>query len=56
VYEVRELAEVKHFCNHKLGISERQMGTVTWPEVAHRLVQVRLAGKKGRRWGGQQAP
>ncbi|KAI3424722.1 hypothetical protein D9Q98_008111 [Chlorella vulgaris] len=40
VYEVRELAEVKHFCNHKLGISERQMGTVTWPEVAHRLVQV----------------
>lgn len=40
VVDVRDLAEIKHFCNHKLGISERQMGTITWPEVAHRLVQV----------------
>ena len=96
VYEVRELAEIKHFCNHKLGLrwvgwagrgvgggaqggadaamcaalaapapspasalscwhhpthlapgsccSERQMGTVTWPEVAQRLVQVSMGG------------
>ena len=40
VAEVRGLAEVRHFCNHKLGLSERQLATATWPEVAHRLVQV----------------
>lgn len=40
VHEVRDLAEIRHFCNHKLGVSERQLATITWPEVAHRLVQV----------------
>ncbi|GAB4821600.1 hypothetical protein N2152v2_008646 [Parachlorella kessleri] len=40
VAEVRGLAEVRHFCQHKLGLSERQLATCTWPEVAHRLVQV----------------
>lgn len=39
--ELRALAEVRHFCNHKLGLSERQLQTVTWPEVVHRMVQVR---------------
>lgn len=38
--DLRALAEVRHFCNHKLGLSERQLQTVTWPEVVHRIVQV----------------
>ena len=34
------LLQVQHFVNHKLGLSERQLQTVTWPEVARRIVQV----------------
>ncbi|KAL6780039.1 ATG9 [Auxenochlorella protothecoides x Auxenochlorella symbiontica] len=40
VMEVRGLAEIQHFFNQKLGISERRIKTITWPEVLHRLVQV----------------
>lgn len=31
---------MRHFCNVRLGLSERAMQTVTWPEVAHRIVEV----------------
>ena len=34
--------QVQHFVNHKLGLSERQLQTVTWPEVARRIVQACL--------------
>lgn len=34
-------AQVRHFCNARLGLSERAMQTVTWPEVARRIVEVR---------------
>ncbi len=37
------LSQVQHFVNHKLGLSERQLQTVTWPEVARRIVQVRAS-------------
>lgn len=40
--DLRALADVRHFVNHKLGLSERQLQTVTWPEVVHRIVQARL--------------
>jgi hypothetical protein len=40
-YELRELLEVHSFFSERLGISERRVRTITWPEVAHRLVQVR---------------
>lgn len=38
--DLRSLAQVQHFYNHKLGLSERQLQTVTWPEVVHRIVEV----------------
>ena len=33
-------AAMRAFTTNKLGLSERQLRTVTWPEVAHRIVQV----------------
>ncbi len=31
-----------HFVLHRLGLSERQLKTVTWPEMAKRVVEVPL--------------
>lgn len=31
-------ARIRHFTTHKLGLSERQLQSVTWPEIAHRIV------------------
>lgn len=47
VMEVRGLAEIQHFFNQKLGISERRIKTITWPEVLHRLVQVGSGAAQG---------
>ena len=33
-------ARIRHFTTHKLGLSERQLQSVTWPEIAHRIVLV----------------
>ena len=33
-------AALRSFTTNKLGLSERQLRTVTWPEVAHRIVEV----------------
>lgn len=38
--DMRALAEVRHFCNHRLGLSERAVQTVSWPHVARRIVEV----------------
>lgn len=38
--------QVRHFCNARLGLSERAMQTVTWPEVARRIVEVRAVAEK----------
>jgi autophagy-related protein 9 len=38
--DLRAAAGIRHFTTHKLGLSERQLQTVTWPEVATRIVQV----------------
>ena len=40
VVDVREAAVIKHFSQHRLGLSPRQLRTVTWPEVARRIVDV----------------
>ena len=51
--DMRALAEVRHFCNHRLGLSERAVQTVSWPHVARRIVEVRpppgLQGRIGLR-------
>lgn len=38
--DVRNSAEMRHFVQHRLGLSERQLKTVTWPEMAKRIVEV----------------
>ena len=38
--DLREAAVIKHFTQHRLGLSPRQLRTVTWPEVARRIVDV----------------
>ena len=40
IVDVREAAVIKHFTQHRLGLSPRQLRTVTWPEVARRIVDV----------------
>lgn len=40
VLDLRAAAAIRSFTTDKLGLSERQLRTVTWPEVAHRIVQV----------------
>ncbi|KAG1681142.1 hypothetical protein FOA52_015585 [Chlamydomonas sp. UWO 241] len=40
VTELREMLETRHFFNNTLGVSERQVGTMTWAEVVHRIVLV----------------
>ena len=40
VRDVVVMVEVGHFFHNKLGISERRIKTITWPEVAKRLHQV----------------
>ena len=32
--------DIGHFTTHKLGLSERQLQTITWPEVVRRIVGV----------------
>lgn len=38
VADLRDLLELKHFVNNKLGISERQVKMMTWSELVHRIV------------------
>lgn len=40
--DLREAAVISHFTRHRLGLSARQLKTVTWPEVARRIVDVRF--------------
>ena len=40
--DLKAAASIRHFTTHKLGLSERQLQTVTWPEIATRIVQVSL--------------
>lgn len=40
VSEVRAAVDIGHFTTHKLGLSERQLQTITWPEVVRRIVGV----------------
>ncbi|KAK2076101.1 hypothetical protein QBZ16_001437 [Prototheca wickerhamii] len=43
VRDVVVMVEVGHFFHNKLGISERRIKTITWPEVARRLHQVQAS-------------
>ena len=43
VRDIRAASDIRHFTTHKLGLSESQLKTVTWPEVAKRIVDVRHA-------------
>lgn len=38
--DLRGAANIRHFTTHKLGLSERQLQSVTWPDIAHRIVLV----------------
>lgn len=40
VVDLRDLMEIKHFMNAKLGVSETLIRTITWPDLARRLVEV----------------
>ena len=40
VNDMKELADVKDFVNNKLGMSDRELQTITWPELVSRLVGV----------------
>ena len=42
VRDIHAASDIRHFTTHKLGLSESQLKTVTWPEVAKRIVNVRL--------------
>ena len=39
VMDLRAAVHVRYFTKHKLGLSERQLQTVTWPDIASRIVQ-----------------
>lgn len=41
VRDIHAASDIRHFTTHKLGLSESQLKTVTWPEVAKRIVNVR---------------
>lgn len=41
--DLKAAARIRHFTTHKLGLSERQLQSVTWPEIAHRIVLVSLS-------------
>lgn len=38
--DVRAMTNVRHFCNQRLGLSDRAMQTVSWPDVTRRIVEV----------------
>ena len=38
--ELQGAAAMRSFTTNKLGLSERQLRSVTWPEVARRIVEV----------------
>ena len=39
--DLRAASAIRSFTTDKLGLSERQLRTVTWPDVARRIVEVR---------------
>lgn len=41
IVDLKGAANIRHFTTHKLGLSERQLQSVTWPDIAHRIVLVR---------------
>ncbi|KAF6253428.1 autophagy protein Apg9-domain-containing protein [Scenedesmus sp. NREL 46B-D3] len=45
VAELRDVLDVKHFINNKLGISDRQIRMMTWSELLHRLVLVQRTSR-----------
>ena len=40
--DMKAAAYIRYFTTHKLGLSERQLQTVTWPDIVSRIVQVLL--------------
>ncbi len=40
--ELKTAADIHHFMTTKLGLSERQLQNVSWPNIARRLVEVSL--------------
>jgi len=38
--DYRELSDVRDFCNQKVGVSERELQTIRWPELVRRLVRL----------------
>ena len=40
VRDIHAARDIKHFTTQKLGLSESQLQTVSWPEMAKRIVNV----------------
>lgn len=40
VRDINAARDIKHFTTQKLGLSESQLRTVSWPEMAKRIVNV----------------
>ena len=36
----RQLSDVRDFCNKKMGVSERELQTIKWPDLVTRLVRI----------------
>ena len=44
-HEVQPLAETRKFCHQKLALSDRDLYTITWPEVLQRVVHLQATTK-----------
>lgn len=44
MYDIKEFYLIKRFMNDKLGVSEREMRTILWPEVVHKIIALQEAG------------
>lgn len=42
VKDIHAALDIRHFTTQKLGLSESQLQTVSWPEMAKRIVNVSL--------------
>ena len=44
--DIHAATDIRHFTTQKLGLSESQLKTVSWPEMAKRIVNVRLSHQR----------
>jgi len=44
LYDIKEFYLIKRFVNDKLGVSEREMRTIQWPELVDKILALQEAG------------